>query len=277
MIDKRGQIMLKVFINRYPPKDALLKFLPENFAKKVREQNIFSDDLRPMLEQPARSVSQMHYSWIEPALKKFPPPLQMIAAGALTEEQATGLKANAKTPISHVTKSFLLNQIYNYLNIAGHTPVEYLPQTELSQLATWSKYEIVELIDFFGIYDLAAEVRKIVNRKSLKTIYDCLSSKQLHFLQYCLQQKERLSFPSMGINPQIEGRILLKAVHKRGLNRLAAAFGEEHRDFVWHVAHILDKGRGSLLLKQYQQQVPANVITILKQQAVHLIHFLKKE
>jgi hypothetical protein len=279
-MDKRGWMMLRVLINRYNPKagNALLKFLPQDELKEVTAIDIRSNDLAPILQQPNKSLSKIHYSWLKPLLGKFPEFLQPTVVAALTAEQKAGFHQLPPIEISDFAKTFVLNQLYQQLKINEHFPVEYLPQTEISPLVQWTKKQLIHLIDFFGLYDLASEVRHIVNRNYLKNIYSCLTPKQLNFLKGCLHQKEQMTSPKLGIDPTKQDCPGLKQViHRRGLFRLGKALCGQHADFVWHLAHVLDVGRGNILLKEYQPEPLSKVTYILQQQLLNLMNFLKSE
>ncbi len=270
--------MLRVLINRFNPKagNSLLKFFSPEEAQAVMNQDIRSTDLAPILQQPQKSLSRIHYSWIEPLLNKFPKPLHPTVRAALTAEQIMGLKISAPISISHLAKTFILNQLYQHLQISEHFPIEYLPETELSPLSKWTKAKLMNLIDFLGLYDLASEVRHIVNRNYLKNIYTCLTPKQFYYLKVCLHQKEQLVSPKLGIDPTKQDCPKLKQIiHRRGLLRLGKALCGQHPDLVWHIAHTLDIGRGNILLKEYQQVEVPKVTKILKQQILNLINFLE--
>lgn len=270
--------MLRILINRFNPKagNALLKFLPEEGAKAVMNQDIRSADLTPILQQPQKSLSTIHYSWIQPVLKKFPEPLQPAVMAALTAEQIAGMKISSPMAISNIAKTFILNQIYQHLKISEHFPIEYLPETEFSPLSKWTKSKLMDLIDFLGLYDLASEVRHIVDRNYLKNIYTCLTPKQFYYLKVCLHQKEQLVSPKLGIDPTKQDCSKLKQIiHRRGLLRLGKALCGQHPDLVWHIAHTLDIGRGNILLKEYQTEELPKVTKILKQQVLNLMNFLE--
>lgn len=179
-------------------------------------------------------------------------------------------------PISNIAKAFILNRLYQYLEINEHLPIEYLPETEFSLLTKWTKAQFIDLIDYLGLYDLASEVRHIVNRNYLKNIYTCLTPKQFYYLKVCLHQKEQLVSPKLGIDPTKQDCPQLKRIiHRRGLLRLGRALCGQHADLVWHIAHTLDMGRDNLLLKEYQPEELPKVTQILKQQVLNLINFLK--
>jgi hypothetical protein len=279
-MDKRGWMMLRVLINRYNPDmgNALLKFLPEEGLQKISTLDIHSSDLTPILQQPQKSLASIHYSWIQPLLKKFPDSLHPVVMGTLTAEQIGGLQASTSATVSDLARTFIRNQLYHLLKIGDHFPLEYLPETELSPLTNWTKQQLVQLIDFLGLYDLASEVRHIVNRNYLKNIYSCLTPKQFHFLKACLHQKEQITSPKLGIDPTKQDCDKLKqVVHRRGLLRLGRALCGQHPDLIWYLAHKLDMGRGTVLLKEYQEKALPKITPILKQQVLNLMNFLKSE
>ena len=279
-MDRRGWMTLRVLINRYNPKagNALLKFLPKDQLAAVTSIDVRSTDLTPILQQAEKTISRIHYSWIQPLLSKFPNRLHPIVYAALTPEQASGLHATSSVPISNLVRKFILNHLSSLLKINDHFPIEYLPESEFSPLISWSKARLVNLIDFLGLYDLASEVRKIVNPNHLKNIYTCLTPKQFHFLKLCLNQKEQITSPKLGIDPSKQDCAKLKQIiHRRGLLRLGRALCGQNRDLVWHIAYTLDMGRGKILLKEYQEAPMPKITPILKQQVLNLMNFLKSE
>lgn len=275
---KRGFTILKLLINRYAPaeREALLQFLPREEAYSVTSCDIESSDLTPLFEQPKRSLASIHYSWIQPAIEKFPIELQKAVISCLLPEQISGLKVSSPLHLSAFSKSFFIEQLYEKLEIGNHLPPEYLPGTELSPLLHWSKGELIEIIDFLGLHDLASEVRQIVNRNHLKNIYSCLNSKQLYYLKACLQQKELIVSPKLGIDPTAQDCVKLKLiVHRRGLSRLGKALCGQHPDMVWHLSHSFDMGRGNILLKDFRPIELPRITNVLRQQVVSLMNFLK--
>lgn len=272
--------MLRVLINRYNPKagNALLKFLPQEQQAAISNVEIRSDDLRPILLHPQNSLARIHYSWIKPLIEKYPERLQAAVMAALTAEQVAGMKGSLDSAISHPAKSFLVNKLCYQLKINEHIPLEYLSENEFSPLLKWTKQQIVDLIDFLGLYDLASEVRHIVNRDHLKNIYTCLTPKQFYYLKVCMHQKEQITSPKLGIDPSKQDCPKLKqAIHRRGLSRLGKALCGQHADFVWYISHVLDRGRGDILLKEYQPQALPKITIVLKQQVLNLMNFLKSE
>lgn len=282
-MNTKSWMMLKVLINRFNPKagNSLSKFLPQEDAQKLSNIDILSSDVKPLLYLPQRLLERMHYSWIVPYLAKTPKNLHPFVIGALSPTQRLKLEkklAITSAKLAPPVKNFMIEQLYSLMNIEDHLPMEYLPETELSPLLKWNKTQLVSLIDFLGLYDLASEIRHIVNKKYLDNLYSCLSQHELYYLKICLYQKEKLVTPKLGINPAEKNCEQLKSIlHKRGITRLGKALSGQHPDLIWYVMHTLDAGRGKILFGYYQKEQITNVTPILKSQVINVMNFLKKE
>lgn len=280
-MNKRGAVILRVLMNRFNPKatERRLKDLPDALRQLIVSEAIDSKDLTPILQHPALTFSEIHYSWFSEPLKKFPKDLLPTALGSLGAMGANIFSGVKPDPhVSLPTKQFLHNTLVRALKLDEHVPMDYLPECDFSPLLKWSKEELMNLVDFLGLHDLAYEVRHIVNRNHLKNIYTCLTPKQFYYLKQCLHQKDRIVSPKLMVDPAIVDKDKLKqALHKRGLFRLSKALCGIHPDFVWHLAHHLDTGRGNLLLKDYQLEAVPKMTSILKQQTINLMNFLKSE
>jgi hypothetical protein len=277
-MESRGLMMLRVLINRYNPKagNALLTFLPEEELQAISKIGILSEDLQPILKHPQNSLNKVHHSWIKPAIDRYPEGLRPALFAALTPEQLSGMKESTDLTLSNPAKSFLLNRLYSDLNLQEHLPIDYLPTTELSPLLSWSKPQLIELIDFLGIHDLAPEVRQIVNRDHLKNIYSCLTPKQQQFLKMCLTKKEKIVSSKLGIDPTKQDCPKLKQIlHRHGLSRLGKSLCGQHSDLVWTLSHILDMGRGNMILNEYLPTEIAKITSILKQEVVNAMNFMQ--
>jgi hypothetical protein len=279
---QRGWIILKTLFNRYDAniQNALFEFLTPETKQKIQKNEIQSKNLLPLLYQHQDTLERMHYSWLKPLLQQFPEQLIPMFVNALTQEQAIGFKSSA-VPILHLPQSvklFLQNRLYNLLDVNNRQPLEFLTVTEMTPLAYLNKTELMAICDFLGLYDLASEVRQIVNKTYLKNIYACLTPKQFYYLKACLHQKEKLTTPPLGIDPSKQDCPKLKRlVHQRGLVRLGKALCGQDKDLIWYIAHILDTGRGKILLDHYKIQEVPSVTSFLKLQLTNVMNFLKSE
>jgi hypothetical protein len=151
-------------------------------------------------------------------------------------------------------------------------PIDYLPQTSLSFLLRLPKRELIALIDSLSIYDLAAEMRQIVETKILKKIYSFLSEEEKRLLKVAASHQEHFVLARMGLErwdgSEESFRHLL---HRRGLARLGAALSGQDPDFIWTICHQLDIGRGTALFKLCAKEAIPNVTEAITKQIQELV------
>jgi hypothetical protein len=267
-MDNRTGLIIRVLMNRYDSQGIpkLLKFLPEQQQKFILEESTRSKDLAPILEDPFKVLKKIHYSWLKPIVEKLPKEWQLFAVSIFTTEQQIGLKIPIKYKSTPFVQKFIRNQLYQMLECPQHIPISYLPTSVFSPLVEYSKQQMVEIIDLLGMYDLASALRHVLDQNQLKQVYECLSAKQ----------KEQMAFPKIDLAVAKQGKEFFKRmIHRRGLIRLGRAMVGQHKDLLWHIKHVLDVGRGTILTKESQEKVSIKVVFILKQQVSHTMNFLK--
>lgn len=280
----KGLIMMRVLLNRYHQgsPEAFLGGISKEDSKQVTTLDITSQDVAQALRQPKDVLQKIHYSWVAPSVQQFSKGMQVLIISALPKGSSSSLSKILKVtpsvkPPSIPVRLFLINLLCSKLKIEEVLPPAYLPQTSLSTLANFKKSQLIELIDFLGLYDLAEEIRQIVDKKSLKNIYGCLSIKKQHFLRICLHQKEKLTTTRIGLERwQGDCKQLERILHRRGIVRLGYALSGQHPDLLWHIVHRLDTGRGNVLKKYWSKDEIPGVTSALTQQVLSLMNFFKK-
>lgn len=283
-MDTKKAILLKVLLNRYgkgSPQIAL-KALPEDISQQISQISLHAADPKPLFEFPQATLHRIHYSWILPHVKNLPHEIQIAVIGCLSKYQQSRLKnllniTAEYEPLSFLTSSYILNVFYKKIKgIEAVLPLDYLPETPFTSLGGWEKKDLVELVEFLGIHDLSEDMRHIVDKKILKNAYNCLSPKEQQYLKICMHLKEKVSSPTLGLDKWNGDGDKLKAVlQTRGLIRLGKALSGISPDFVWHLTHILDTGRGQALLKYYSKTALPGITAALSQQVVNIMNFLK--
>lgn len=281
-MQSKGWIMLRVLLNRFHQKapENLLKFLPEEDAKGVSSQKITSDNVAVALAQPQDRLEKIHYSWLISPLSTLPqsiqePILDVLQDSDKLRQLLNKPQAKATVNLAPPVQTFLINTLYSKMKDRDVLPLEYLPATSLTPLQSLNKHQLIELMDLLGIYDLAEEVRNIIDKDRLKKIYTCLRPKQRQFLRTCLHQKERIAATRINLDHwHGDCKQLDNLLHSRGMIRLAKALCGQHPDFMWHLTHILDTGRGSRLLTHYTDKEVPTVTSVLTQQVLNLLNFL---
>lgn len=276
---------MRLMLNRVHKQspDHFLKSLPQEDVKAIRSLEIQSDDLNAIFISPEEFFKQIHYSWLVPIIDNFPKDLHPTLLAALPEPISSGLKKIMDISISPISlaqpvKSFLLFSLYQKFKDKDIIPLTYLPPSPLAPLIELNKPELLNVIDFLGLHDLAEEIRQIVDQKVLKTIYHCLPPKKQKFLRTCLRQKEKLVTPKLGLEKwQGDCKKLEHMLHRRGLLRLGKALSGQHPHFIWHIVHFLDTGRGALLSQYISKEATPGVTPALIQQVINIININKQK
>jgi hypothetical protein len=254
---KPNEMVLKAFLSRCPPdkKERLESFLSQNIKQKLEAIPSFPKEKEM---EKGISLDQIHWSWFIPTLKSYSIKEQKLFLSALTSQvrenlaQELGFASAPKEELREFGISFLRQTLLT--SLIGHRsrilPPDYLPESPLKPLLRLSKKKLIRLIDFLSLYDLAAELRQIVETKILKKIYSLLSEEQKRFLKMAMAHKEPYPLPRLKLE-QWDGSedSLHLLLHKRGLARLGAALSTEDPDLAWYVCHQLDIGRGNALFK----------------------------
>ena len=146
-------------------------------------------------------------------------------------------------------------------------PRAFLPPSPFTTLLECTKRELIHIIDLLSLFDLAVERKQIVETKILRKIYSFLTESERNFLQKLSLPPTSPSFVHLRIEEWDQTKESLRhMLHRRGIARLGWAISEETKDLIWHLAHLLDVGRGTLLLKAAELSVAENVRIELLQQ-----------
>lgn len=267
-------MILKAYLHSLPPerREVLERFLPE--TQKMRLEALSLPGGEPLPER-REMLDWVHWSWFLPTLKSYPLREQKLFLSALNSFAADNLSHELEIEemsqeISETAKDFFKQILIN--SLTGHEnrllPIEFLPPSPLKPLLGLSKKELTRLIDFLSLYDLAFELRQIVETKILKKIYSFLSEEERKFLkQVMAHQKEPFAIARMGLDRWDGNEESLRTLlHRRGIARFAAALSGQDPDFIWYICHQLDIGRGNALYKSCAKEaIPQLSDAILRQ------------
>ena len=279
-------VMIRVLMNKYykGSPQALLSPLPSEEAKEILENNCPADKPQIVLISSQEKIAPIHYSWFVELIEKLPKDAQPVMVASFPEKQAVKLtrKFNLNEPLPtlpDIVKAFLINRFYShFVGNEEPLPKEYLPQTPLSPLGTLNKDGLVEIVEFLGLHDLADELRQVVVKKTIQMVYACLNPNEQHYLRFCMQQKEKVAAPPLGLDRWSGDCEKLKVtLQLRGIMRLGKALSAENPDLIWHLVHTLDIGRGQALMKYYSSPLAAGITQALMQQVTNLFNILKRK
>lgn len=283
-MNTKSATFLKVLGNRFHkgPVEQLYKRLPKEEADIVAGILSQSQEIAAPFASPLEQIQRIHYSWFAPVIATEAPERQGLLIGALPEAHQAGvrklLRKNPQTlDTAPLLKQFIQQQLIKKITDTNHLPLAFLPQSELSILSNYSKAQLIELIDFLGIFDLAEEIRRLVNKNHLRAIYAALNPKKHTFLRQCLHQKEKIATPRLHLETWHGDSLeLQKILHQRGLARLGKALHNQHPDLIWAIVHRLDTGRGKRVERHAIQDEKPGVVFALISQVLNVINFLQK-
>ena len=283
-MQERSSIFLRLLLNRYHqgPQDAILALLPDDEGKEVSEQPIPSGDIEATLTSPLDALKRTHYSWLLDSLTELPKPSVAYLLGLMQEEKAEKIKTalkikNKASNLTPLMKRFILGRLAKDFPFKETPPFEQIPETELTPLANLKKQELVQLIDFLGLYDLSEEIHNIVDKRLLENINNALTPKKKSYVKKCLLSKEKLVTNRLNLEFwDGDPAKLSKLIHHRGMVRLGYALCNQDKHLVWHITHILDSGRGKKLLRYINDKEIPGVTKTLREQVLDVMAFFKK-
>ena len=253
------ETVLHAFLSRESPEsqEYLLQFLPPTRAERMKQLQPFPTPLDIAHFKNGDLLNTVHWSWFLPTLKSYMPEEQTLFLSTLDPVPANHLAEEIpckmpKKSLSELGTSYLRHLLLNSL-IGTHDrliPKDFLPPSPLNRLLDLSKKELTALIDLLSMYDVAAEIKQIVETKILKNIYSCLTEMERNLLKQVSLKPESYSLPRMGLERWDGNRDALRLLlHRRGLARMGLALSGEDPALIWYVCHQLDIGRGTALFK----------------------------
>lgn len=264
---------------------ALLDQVNESYQKELSSylspsiQSSFDEKNRYIRLFTKDPLNEIHYSWYLPILKNLKHPENLYFLMALDDSIAFPLETALKLtrPTVGITDIFqhYLKQILREQMIPKELlPFGFLPDSPFLELASASKKELIDLIHRLSLFDLASEMRQIVETKILKKIYSSLTEDEKNFLNQRTFEKENVSWPKMGLEKWDGTKVHLHTIlHRRGIYRLSLAIQNASFEIRWYMSHKLDLGRGSFLMKIK----PVSIAPSLKERMIDQVLQVFKE
>lgn len=285
MMETKSALMLRVLFNRFHGglTEGNLASLPAEDREKIFQQETESEGVDVAFSRPQEVLSWVHYSWLIEPIKALPEEIRPFAIASLPDNKHRAQLAAEvgvvpfDKELSEPLQRFFLQKLLKAVEDGSGLPLEFLPrERRLSPLAHLDKQQLMILADFLGLYDVANEIRTVVDKAVLERLYACLTPKKKQFLRACIQKRKRLTYPALDLQKwDGDSNRLRRLLHYRGLNRLGNALCEEHPDFVWHLAHIFDTGRGKIIETCYHEKSNPDIAAILRQQVYNAMKFLR--
>lgn len=281
-MEDKSLMVMRVLINHFHGGDhSMLSCLPEDEQEKVAGFEFDEGNISIVTRQPWQVVEKVHWSWLLDPIKKLPKEEIPYVVASLPE--APQRKVAKKLGLSEMPegitnpiKHLFLDRLYQLMPIKGTLPLAFIPRQPLAELLDLSKEQFLDVIDCLGIFDVAGEIKQIVNKRQLARVVESLSKVQQGFLKEVIHNKDRWSPSRLGLD-QWGGDVtkLQRALHVRGMMRLARALKDHHPDFMTHIYRRLDIGRAQQIQKYQSQKETDQAVYNLGAEVKKTIQYIK--
>jgi hypothetical protein len=274
-VNANALAMLKGLLGGSGHSDDLIPFLSKKQAEELPTIQVSHFSPRTFLSL-TDWAEVIHFSWLSQTLKNYSPTAQALFLAVLPASQREDTKKMLSITFEEKSVApFLRPFLLDYLRTTVQEPYlvsfHNLPDSPLNVLLQIERKELIHLADLLGLYDLAADLRQVVDKGLLGKIYKALNTQQLHFLHYCSKQPLKWVSAKLGLQAWDGSKKQLNhLLHFRGLVRIAKAIYPENTHFKWHLLHRLDTGRAKVIQKElYNKQDPA-LYSYFRNQVLHV-------
>lgn len=279
-------VICNAFLHKCPPQKRadLLNHLTDKEKHSLESLPKTYRDPTQGIEPVSAQLERIHFSWFAPYLRTLSEREIKLFAAALSDSQASGLKKSLRLSGSLATltpgaKTYLQETLMKEVSadMADLLPIECLPDSTLNPLLSLKMADVLILVSFLGLHDLAVEMRHIIETSKLKKISEALTAEELKYVKILMQSREPVSFSRIGLaNWQGDKENLKAIIQQRGINRLAKALYGQHPSFIWHFAHKLDADRGMAVQKLCVPLENVSAAKLLVAQVLELLSFMRK-
>ncbi|MDF2550380.1 MAG: hypothetical protein K0S07_1447 [Chlamydiales bacterium] len=280
-------LLLKTLISQAHPgrEGASLELLPPEESEAVQQAPLREASLSDFAQPLESFLNPFHPSWLFYYLEKMTEEakgfvLQSLPFSLQEKMELSGDIIASGRCLAPLIKDYFLTQFKEKIEqeLASALPLIFLEKNPFSLLLNFSEQELLVLVDLLGMHDLSLEIRHIVETKRLQKIYATLNPLQLKYLRTCLHFSDSSLSAKLNLAAWDErADPLRKALHYRGLLRLACALSGLSEDFMWHLCHRFDKKRGDFLLKRFSREEVPGLTPAISLQVNHAIGFIKNQ
>ncbi|MEM8629398.1 MAG: hypothetical protein AAGF04_04950 [Chlamydiota bacterium] len=237
---------------------SLLHYLGEEHIEQLRSNHTKDVAFSPASFSLSSLLRDVHYSWFVSFLQQQDAPHLFfpLFRERTGKKLAKALDIPWTLPKLSPCFSRYLVQILeeSLFHERATLPMEYMQKMPLFPLLTKTKKELVALIHHLSLFDIAIEMRQLVEQRRLQELSDSLGEGDQAIIAEISKALPPPLFPRTAYRdfPSFQ-----QEMHKRGIVRLGIALLQTNKDFLWHITRRLDEGRGTLLLQTYEKKALA--------------------
>jgi len=241
-----SSLALKKMINSLSDQrqSALLSILtPTQLIKYEKSPKLASSPLNNLSLE--HLCAKIHPSYFIETLKLYSDIDRRFYLSSLSEKSQNYLTNYFKDPLQPYTlnpslQKFTLEMLFTKAFKIDNrpTPLSFLPEEPLLFLANASYDQLKTLCDALGLFDVVAELKKVIRSSTLKNIENSLTPDDLTFIQQIQNYRPNPLFQEIGLNNFAGDHALFKnIIFLRGLNRLSIALANSSDPLIWYILH----------------------------------------
>jgi hypothetical protein len=272
----------KTLLDKQPPpqRKKLLGFLPASQRTELQKAPVQGALFSAF--SPDEVLDTIHPSWLVHILHPytenektfFLATLQPVLAGHLKKL----LSFHAPLPtLSTLGKEYLRRKLLELVRKerGEALPKAALPGGPLNILLTFDAYRLSLLTFWLGLYDLAEELRFVIDKQTLFHIETALTPVEWQAVKSFQVKKERVTFGRMNLKETAQSPQKLRLlIEQYGMNRLAKALYGENESMLWHLLLRLDHKRAEYLSKLCVPLAKPELKEALQHQLLSIISLL---
>jgi len=224
--------------------------------------------------------SSFHFSWILPLFQDRSDFEKALFISVLPHDMGTQLRNRLKIkerPLSLTprVRKWVCEEML--AKICPHVlfSEDVIEDSPISKLQMLSKRELELLSDYIGLFDLAEELRKVIDKPTITKVYAELSSKEIVFLEQCLTRRFLWRLPPIGLDTWLKNPLGFRHVlQKRGLARLCVGLSGEDPFLIEKLIFTLDMGRAKILKHLVKSSPIEPATTLVQKQILELFDLL---
>lgn len=259
------------------------KYFSTSIVDRLRSVKLSPDksDLLPsgFIDIPF-GLQNIHFSWVLPLFQDRPLFEKELILTTLPADMALNLRnklgiKERKIPLNPKMRSWIFNLIYTKLFSHVILPESSLPHSHVTPLLKLTKRTLEQVCDFLGLFDLAEEMRKTIDKPTITRIYSELSSREIIFLEQCLTRRFLWRLPPLGLETWLKNSAGVRHVlQKRGLTRLCVALSGEDEAFIEQILYRFDTGRAKILKHLIKPTAIEPATSLVQKQLSELLNML---
>lgn len=278
-------MMLNALLHRFRKgsEESLIQFLSDEDKALLSEHPAMCTSARELILSSDEALNRIHYSWLVPVIRTFPENIQPFLVGSLPAHMQKRLseiseKLPAPAPLSPTLQQFFQKQLVNQVMQDNILPPSLVPHSPLNPLLHFAKKDLIVVIDFLGINDLAAEFHQIIDGTILKSLTSHLSPNKQRYLKATIPRPPAAFDGPLPLNAlNGDPHKLEVMLHRKGLARLGTALAGSDSSLLWHITRALDSGRAQILDDFQAKPDARKTAPIMTSQVVTVMQFLKNQ